>query len=389
MSKRAYEFADRYVRRDEARRRFGGVADAYARYQLRGDPLADDVVAAIARDPRVGEQVDRALADGMARVPDAAPEVRELFAALDATPPWVDPVTANLGALTYQRIGSAGMFILSAWSLMNGYHSAPAVKPLAFTKQLDARAPRRLAETGRFVTEVSQVDGMARFAPGFAIAVRVRLMHAWVRRMLASSGRWDEKAWGVPINQADMLGTIMEFSLLVLSGARRMGFLFSRRESEAVMHLWRWVGHVSGVDPWLLEHLTTEAHGVRLAEMVHVVQPGPDADSRALAAALRRVPEQLARSPHEQRLAKWVVKYHDGLTRAFNGDAVADDLGIPNKAWKYAIYPTRAIVTPIERVRRIVPGATRLASLVGNWRVRAGVEKMLAGQEPSYRVSRA
>jgi hypothetical protein len=67
-----------------------------------------------------------------------------------------------------------------------------------------------------------------------------------------------------------MLGTIMEFSLLVLSGARRMGFLFSRRESEAVMHLWRWVGQISGVDPWLLEHLTTEAHGVRLAETAEV-----------------------------------------------------------------------------------------------------------------------
>lgn len=366
-----------------ARHRYGAMADRLGRFLLEGDPLGD----ALARDILAGaprEPFETALAKGIDAVPNPSPALRAFFEAVDRVPDWVDPRKLRLGARTYQRTGQSMMFVLSAWSLMNGYHSSAAVKPLMATGQLDAAAPRRLAETGRFLVEVCQTNGLERFAPGFQTAVRVRLMHAIVRQLLLRKGNWRTDDWGLPINQADMVGTVIEFSLLFLEGCRVMGFHFEPRESEAVVHLWRYVGHLSGVDPELLEELSTEARGVRFAELVKLVQPGPDQDSIDLAAALRVVPRRLASSPVERLLAPFTIRYHDGLTRVFNGDRVADALRIPNPRWKLMIHPTRAFIGTMERFRRGLPYGTRAVAWLGNRMVRQAIARMLGGVEPTF-----
>ncbi|MCC6644207.1 MAG: DUF2236 domain-containing protein [Polyangiaceae bacterium] len=380
------EFPERYVNRREARRVYGPLADRFARAYWELDPLADAAVEELSEHGRAGhERLERALRDGVAAVDGAGPRLRAVFDEVERVPSWIDWDRVEHGARTYQRIGPSAMMILSAWSLMNGYHSAPAVKPLVFTKRLDVMAPRRLAETSRFVTEVAQTGGLRRGALGYTITVRVRLVHAMVRRALRRSPEWRRDAWGEPINQADMVGTVIEFSLLVLEGARKMGFRFSERESSAVIHLWQYVGYLSGVDPWLLGELSPEPRGVEFAKLLHLVQPGPDADSLALADALRRVPLQMADDPLRRALAPWVARYHDGLARAFNGPKIADDLRVPDDAWKYAIWPTQLVIGAVERVRERVPGATALAARVGNHLVRASVDHMLRGVEPQFR----
>lgn len=357
---------------------------------MRTDPLADAVVAEAAEQRRNTHRLlDTALRRGIDAVSDPPPSLIALFDQLDRVPAWVDFEQLRLGARTYQRLGPASMLILSAWSLMNGYRCGPAVKPLALTGQLSRMAPRRLAETSRFVTEVSQSAGMRRHRSGFQLTARVRVLHAMVRRMLLRTGNWNQTAWGAPINQADMMGTVIEFSLLVLAGARKMGFHFADEESEAVVQLWRYCGYVSGVDDWLLDQLRDETAGVRFATMVDKITPGPDHDSVALAQALRRVPKQMARSRIQRRLSGFVTRYHDGLTWAFNGAGVANSLRIPNAHWRYAIYPTRAFIGAAELARRVLPGANVWATRLGNRMVRDEVERMLGGVEPAFTPARA
>ena len=382
-------YAARFTNRAEALRRYGAMADLFGRLQLVGDPVADALAREmLAAGPPGREAFERALAQGIDAVPDASPTMRRLFAEVDAVPEWVDPRLLRIGARTYQRTGQSMMFVLSAWSLMNGYHSGAAVKPLMYTRQLDAAAPRRLAETGRFLVETCQDDGLERFAPGLQTAVRVRVMHAIVRQMILRSGGWRTREWGVPINQGDMAGTVLEFSLLLLEGCRKMGFHFEPHESEAVVHLWRYVGYLSGVDERLLEELATEARGVRFAEMVRLVQPGPDQDSLDLARALRSAPRELATNAVERFVAPLTIRYHDGLTWAFNGDQVAHALRIPNERWKLMIFPTRLFISSMERLRRGLPYGTRAVAWLGNRLVRQAIDKMLAGQEPNFRPAR-
>jgi hypothetical protein len=288
----------------------------------------------------------------------------------------------------YQRLGPAAMFILSAWSLMNGYHSAPAVKPLMWTRQLDKMAPRRLAETGRFVIETVEEDGLRRYHEGFRIAAHVRVMHATVRRMILASGDWNTAAWGLPINQADMAGTTLEFSALVLRGADAMGFLLSKRDQRAIMHLWRYSGYLSGVHPDLLAELSSLERTENFTNLIYSIQPGPDADSLALAAALRRVPASRSRNAWEDRLAELVMRYHDGLTYAFNGDEIASSLKVPNPEWRHVIHLTRAVIRPLEVLRRVTPGMNQAVTQLGRYLFRANVEGMLAGKEPGFEAKR-
>jgi hypothetical protein len=386
MSKIA--FPSRYSNQREARARFGDDADRYASFYLQGDPIADQLVAWIenAGEP-AKEKIEQAFVGGVGSVEDAPPELREFFERAERLPVWVDLEQIAKGALAYQRFGILGMFVLSAWGLINGYHSSAAVKPLAFTGQLRHNTQRRLAETARFVSEATQVDGLRRGHPGYEISLRVSIIHAHVRRACQRSGGWQSDVWGVPINQADMFGTLLEFSLLMMDGAQRLGFALTAQEREAILALWRYCGHLSGVDPWLLEHLGSEAATRRLADLLRLVQPGPDEDSRELTQELLKVPGQNAKGQGPPALAVAVSRIHNGLARAFNGPEIADDLGIPDDLWQYSIYPIRAAVTPFEWARRTIPGASRLASQIGNRAVRGDLSRILRGQEPSFTIS--
>lgn len=290
----------------------------------------------------------------------------------------------DLGARAYQRFGVMGMIVLSAWSLINGYHSSAAVKPLAFTGQLRHSTERRLAETARFVSEACQVGGLRTGNPGWEISLRVRAIHAHVRQACLRTPQWRTEDWGVPINQADMFGTLLEFSLLVLDGAQRLGFVVTLEERQAILSMWRYCGHLSGVDSWLLEHLADESKTRRIADLIRLIQPGPDEDSLALTRQLLKVPGQKVQGKSPSPLAVTVSRFHNGLARALNGDAIADDLGIPDDLWQYSIYPVRAVLGPLEWLRRALPGGTKLAAYLGNQVVRRDLARTLRGIEPTF-----
>jgi hypothetical protein len=67
----------------------------------------------------------------------------------------------DIGARLSQRSGMLGEYVLSCVSLMGGYRSAAANKPIAFTGQLEYMAPRRLAETAKFGFDVTRTGAMA------------------------------------------------------------------------------------------------------------------------------------------------------------------------------------------------------------------------------------
>src|SRR4029453_61812 len=106
--------------------------------------------------------------------------------------------------------------------------------------------PPRLPGPRRFVSLVDQPGSFAPGAPGWVAAARVRLMRAQIRRLLRQSPRWDASPWGEPINQVDMAGTTLLFSLVLVDGLRMLGFRIEQEECEEVLHLWRIGGGVVG-----------------------------------------------------------------------------------------------------------------------------------------------
>jgi hypothetical protein len=354
----------------------------YCNYLWVGDLLAD---ALAKKFDEMGMQ--RAMpmlhAALQGQLPAEAPhELREFIAETKKDPAWLDRSLLDEGAKLSQRAGPFGEIVLSCVSLMGGYRSAAANKPIAFTGQLEYMASRRLAETAKFGFDVTRTGAMAHGGPGFNAALKVRLMHAHVRLMLDRSPKWRHAEWGLPINQADMIATNILFSSVYLTGLRILGLQISERESLGVMHLWRYIGWLMGIDEALLPE--NEEQGMRMAWLAGVTQPPADADSRLLGQALLNVPMERAETPAEKIFAWLEMQLRSGFTRMVLGDRAGDDLGLPDTPLKYTVVLTTPVVFALETLRRLLPGATDFAIRLGDAWQRRMVEKPLRGQMPAF-----
>jgi hypothetical protein len=195
---------------------------------------------------------------------------------LSNRPDWADPATMRSGANAHLRLGMLGRLASGTLGLLDGYRSAPIAKTLTMTGSLDTATARRLDETSRFFTQIIFSDGMAPDSEGFRAAIKVRLVHAFVRHGLVRSNRWQADVWGMPITVMDSLGTAMSFWVPTLLAAPTFGYSLTRREAEGMMTLWNYVGHLQGVPDVLLPTTLEETYRVYLAILMQIGRPSED-----------------------------------------------------------------------------------------------------------------
>ena len=377
----------------QARQRFGDRVDRLAPFLLRGDPLADAVIAEMQDMPR-GQGfalVNKILANPHLPETQRPPAIRAFFEHVDYVPAWVDWEAMRRGNELLLRSGILGGIVLGTASLVMGYTSPAGNKPLVFSGQLQSKASRRLAETSRFVQAVAQYDGFRRTGEAFAITIRVRLMHAQVRAMLRQAPYWRTEEWGEPINQHDMAATTLLFSLIFLEGIRKLGIETDRIESESFMHLWRYAGHLMGVDTEILP--TSEFDGWSLGELIRATQGRPDADSQALTRALFDAALEKAKTPEEIRIGKFRREMGRAFCRHLVGPEVANALGVPRTPFEPAFFVARSTTRASEIVRRHSSDVHRaqIASGARYWErvVREGLGAIPADFMPPGNLSRA
>ncbi|HXX67152.1 MAG TPA: oxygenase MpaB family protein [Polyangiaceae bacterium] len=344
-------FPSRFVRLAEARARFGDRVDRLGAYLTRADPLADAVVETIeGMPPGAGAALfDRIVCHGPDALRDAPRSMQAFFDAVANVPAWVDWELVDRGGHVLLRAGPLGGLVLGFKSLVLAYSSPAGNKPLVFSGRLAQSAPRRLHETARFVRSTILPRSLRPRAEGWRATLRVRLVHARLRRTILRSGRWNASAWGLPINQHDEAGTLILFSAAVLSGLRSLGLHFRPLEVEAYMHLWRWSGWLMGIDPDLAPVAEGEAN--RLGELIALTQDPPDDDSRALTRAFLEAPQQSATTAARRRAARLRAKFTAAVCRMLIGDATADQLAIPPSTWRVVPRWLRRIVSAMERTR--------------------------------------
>lgn len=366
------------------RARFGERAVRLTSFFDRVDPLADAVVETLEHMPP-GEGwrlVEWAAAHGIANTPGAPAALQAFFKQIEAAPVWADYKTLDHAGRLLLRTGPFGGIVLGAKSIVHGYASPAGNKPLVFTGRLEQQASRRLNETARFVQAVCRPRGMRPGADGWQIAIRVRLIHAQVRYMILKSGRWHPSQWGAPINQHDMAGTLLLFSLAVIVGLESLGMHIADEEAESYIQLWRFVGHVLGVDPELIPGSKYDA--VRLAELIAALQGPPDDDSRALTRALLESPRAMARTPAEMRDMERRIRFSQALCRHLVGEELADGLAVPRTSWRFAVRIVHRLVTAGEMVRTTMPFAEDTAVAVGTRYWDRVVEIGLAGATAEF-----
>jgi hypothetical protein len=382
-------FPSRYSNLDAARRRFGDRVDRLGRYFAVADDLADSVIEAIDRMPK-GEGYrlfERGLAHGSRSIPEAPAPMRELIADAEHVPVWVDWETCDRGGALLMRAGPLGGAVLGARSLVLGYASPGGNKPLVFSGRLKEQASRRVNETAKFVQSVCRPGGMRPHGYGWQITLKVRLIHAQVRKMILRSGRWNTAAWGLPANQHDMAGTTLLFSVAIIDGLRKLGMRISSAEAERYVHLWRWIGRVIGVHPDVLP--ASEAEGMRLADLISMTMGEPDQDSRDLTRALFEAAFDNCKTRKQIRDAERNVMFGRLVCRELIGDELADKLEVPRSTLRHAMPMMKRFIAGVERVTRVVPYGEKGAVAVGSRYWDRVVEIGLQGATYEFPLPRA
>ena len=362
------------------------LLSAFEEAYFLGDPLAEAVVRA-ARSPHAARaELDRALAAlaGGAGLDALAigPELRAMLADALEAPPWLDPDAVERGARAFRRFGSA-VFRFAGSITLAGYLEASVAKPLALSgAYVGAGTRERFLETVAFWIEVSEPGGLDVTAPGFAAALRVRLVHATVRVRLDGHSEWQTERWGVPINTGDALLTLMGGSLAPGLGMRVLGFRPSRADIEAMLHFWRRVGQLMGIRFSPYPETVEDALRVAWIALFKGSQ-GAGEDGRALC---RSYDEAFA--PEETSLRGWLEHgLHRGMTALFLPRPIARAQGLP-PAGLWALVPLLPfpLVFGMESLRRRVPALDALADELTRRERRAWLARHTKGRAAAFRA---
>lgn len=219
------------------------------------DRPADDVIRAVfdSGDEVALRAVMGALVTSDAPLPPGLPPAaKAYFVATETLPAWADPKRILQGQRVFTQHGwlmAAGLFCSS---LPQAYCAAKGAGVLTQTQGMTRHTYRRILETAQFIFDVCVEGNLEPRGRGIRAAQKVRLMHAAVRHMILLKGEWDHAALGLPINQEDLAGTLMTFSVVLLDAVKTAGEHVSDDDEAAFLHLWQVVGHLMGVDPALV-----------------------------------------------------------------------------------------------------------------------------------------
>lgn len=306
-------------------------------YTFMGDRLADPYAALMPEYgfKRLVDMLDQACRHGIDSVADAPPELRNLIAAMETVPDWLDMEMVEEGA----RQERAPMAIMSPVTIraafiatfMNRY----AALPMALTGALShASAAKRVKETATFFATSVLPGALTRDGDGFRTAAMVRLMHAMVRFNAMRKGRWDVSVYGIPIPQVDQMPAGLIAITIMAAEVLRQGRNEFTAAERARVELSRYRCYLLGLPEALLA--TTPKDIVTLmAASLAILRAGFDHETcgSLLRATLGAYlpPDDTLRSRIVDRVEKGFSKVFFVKTYAGGDAAKAEGMGVvPN-----------------------------------------------------------
>ncbi len=343
-----------------------------------GDPDADRVVAGLFGGSGDASAAFRALVVHQREQTD--PKLAEYLARHDEPPDWAKPEGVAKGQECFARWGAHVFTALYAAALPSAYACWRGVHVLGLTARLETDAKRRLNETAQFHLDVMEPRGLEYGARGYIDVRHVRLMHAAVRWLILNDPRaraeWDP-AWGTPVNQEDLLETLLTFTEVVFEVFDRTGVVYTEEEADQYLLAWSLVGYLMGVRPDMLP-LTRDVTR-RLMPEVRRRQFGPSEAGKALTAALLDQGRALC-PPGLRGMPATTVRF-------YVGDVTADYLGVPPSDWTKVLFHPLADVTrrvSLDRLhRRFLAG---LSNHIGFGMLALAVRAERYGNRPAFEV---
>lgn len=300
-----------------------------------GDPLADAVVTEVVESHGIGRvnEMMGSLVRNDDIVPDDMPAVvRSYLLETERLPEWADRELIAEGERFFDLNWPIIVTLLFCASLPSAYAAAKGAQVLYLTQRLTRNVHRRIFETAQFILDVMAPGGLSGAGRGIRSAQKVRLLHTAIRHFIEHTPKWRDRwdpAWGVPINQEDLAGTMMTFSLQVLVGMKRFRMPMTAAEEEAYLHAWKVVGHIIGIEDALMPAGVEDAYELAMAifnRQREASQAGLALTKALLSFMDSQVPSGLLRG------------FPATLMRNSIDAGVADMLGVPAADWTALLF---------------------------------------------------
>ena len=312
------------------------LADNYIAHTIIADPEADALMDELA--PLGQAKLGRFIQIGMdgrdKRALREAPAVlREFFRSCETAPDWVDHAKFTPGVRMFHRNSQLVLGAMVGGTLVEGF-STNISKSFFITGRLRDQGVRRLRQNNRHMVEIFFPGGLERDSDGWKLSVRIRLIHAMVRRLLDGSDDWDHEAWGTPVSAAHVGYAITAFSARLLKHLKSLGATFDDEERASFMQVWRYSGYLMGIPESILFH--DEHSALELFKVGGICEPDPDFESVSLAHSLVHSAPLIAgitESEAREKLARYIFQ----VSRALIGAELANHL-------KYPRYPTPGVL---------------------------------------------
>lgn len=329
-----------------------------------GDPPADAAIEAIFATGSVGavNALMKGLVTNEGYVPASLPPVVQVFLAhTEDLPPWADPRRVAIAEDVFGHWGPQIVLVLLCYSLPFCYAAHKGVQVLAMTSRLTGNATRRIVETAQMVVDVLRPGGLTSAdGRGRRTLQKVRLMHAAVRRLAVASSEWNP-AWGLPINQEDLAGTLMSFSWITLDGLRKLRIRLSPEQEEAYLHFWAIVGEQLGIREDLIPADIPSADA--LSDSISRRQFGASPEGVAMTDALVKMMQYQIPGNLLDGMPAILISYLLGSEGAgyigVHQDLAAQAVGVPLSVFGHA-------VSDLNRDAVIADAATKMSRLLIN-----------------------
>ncbi|MFT7382003.1 MAG: hypothetical protein ACI9Z3_001896 [Roseivirga sp.] len=223
-------------------------------FRLQGDALADAVVNTYfpLRKTDLQSILDTFRTNSSELPSTISPEFRLLHNDVFKSFSHSEGVKMVEGQKFFAKNASDIMLLLGFLSLPYCYTAAKGAEVLGRSNRIIAEPGKRLLETAEFVFEITEPNAFVPKGRGFVSILKVRLIHAVIRWYINQSGNWDQEYFGIPVNQEDMAGTNLSFSVIPVRGLRKLGIIVLPTESDAYIQFWNIIGSRLGLNEGLL-----------------------------------------------------------------------------------------------------------------------------------------
>ena len=334
------------------------TAANYVAHTTIGDPVADAAVEELTALNRaeatlfVSALMDQEDEEAFR---DAPPALTALFDELASTPGWFDPYAVTPGIRMFYRNSKLVLGAFVGGTLIEGF-STNISKSFFITGRVRDQGVRRLHQNNRHMIELFVPGGLERDGDGWKLSVRVRLVHAQVRRLLNQSEDWDREAWGEPISAAHVGFAVTAFSARLLAHLESLGAVFDDEERESFMAVWRYSGHLMGIPETIL--FKTEEEALRIFEIGSTCEPPPGQEAASMAHSLvNSAPLVIGIDDPKER--RRLSRYVFGISRALIGNTLADALRYPTGSTFGVLGWFRMQARYEHILERLIPGKMR------------------------------